>query len=380
MGACARSLVLLGLGLSTSACGFPDPTMVGGTEGSSSATDDDPGPASTTHAPPPDGTGPIADGGGSSSGRADSSSDGADETTGEPLLGAPYPILLAHGFFGFEQLADLEFVPYWHGVPAHLAALGHTVCVAEVDPFNDSTERGMQLLEQALACADATGHAKVNIIGHSQGGLDARVVAHLAPERIASVTTFATPHYGTPIADIALGLTPNEASALLVDWLVQTLGAPLWDEIGNQTSLGEALYQMSTPGIAEFNRTYLDAPGVLYTSVTGRTGLHDGDDDCQPSSPPPPVLVTAFEDTLDTTDPLLLVPETILSDGVFSQVPNDGLVRVADARWGEFLGCVPADHLDEVGQLLGDSPGFGNDWDHLAFYGDLVAYLRARDL
>jgi triacylglycerol lipase len=55
-------------------------------------------------------------------------------------------------------------------------------------------------------------------------------------------------------------------------------------------------------------------------------------------------------------------------------------VRVKDARWGEFLGCVPADHLDEVGQLLGDGPGLGNDWDYVAFYDDLVRFLRGEGL
>lgn len=369
-------VVVASLGLGAAGCGVPGVPVVGGTGTGEAGSSD--GGASSSGA---DVTGPVAEGGGSSEG---STGPLADDTgsgsTGEPLLGAPYPIVLAHGFFGFESLANLDFVPYWYGVPAHLEALGHTVCVGEVDPFNDSTERGEQLLQQAIECAAATGHAKVNIIGHSQGGLDARVVAHLAPELVASVTTVATPHHGTPIADIALGFTPNPGAAGLVDWLVQALGAPLWDEIGNETSLYEAMYQMSQPGITEFNATYVDAPGVLYTSVTGRTGLHDGGEACEPTSPPPPLLITAFEDTLDTTDSLFLLPEAILSDGIFSQQPNDALVRVVDARWGEFLGCVPADHLDEVGQLLDDSPGLGNDWLHLDFYGDLVAYLRARGM
>lgn len=371
-----RGAWTVGLGL-VLACGWePVPSSSSEGSGESSGSIE----TSTSGA---DVTGPVADGEGSSASTtgpvADATGD-SGSSTGEPLLGPPYPILLAHGFFGFENLANLDFVPYFHGVPEHLQALGHTVCIGEVDPFNDSTDRGEQLLAQAIECADATGHAKINIIGHSQGGLDARVVAHLAPELVASVTTVATPHHGTPIADIAVGLTPNPAAAALVDWLVQTLGAPLWDEVGNETSLYEALYQMSQPGIAEFNATYVDAPGVLYTSVTGRTGLHDGGEDCEPTSPPPPLLITTFEGSLDTTDTLFLIPEAILSDGIFSQRPNDALVRAADARWGEFLGCVPADHLDEVGQLLGDSPGLGNDWGHLDFYADLVAYLRARDL
>jgi triacylglycerol lipase len=354
-------------------CGVPAAPTADGDGTTFDASTSTAGSSSTA-----DQTGPVASADATSSSSSTTAPTSADDTTGDPLLGPPYPILLAHGFFGFEHLAGLEFVPYWYGVPEHLEALGHTVCVGEVDPFNDSTDRGEQLLEQAIACAAATGHAKVDILGHSQGGLDARVVAHLAPELVASVTTVATPHYGTPIADIAIGLTPNPAAAALVDWLVQTLGAPLWDELGNQTSLYEAMAQMSQPGIAEFNATYVDAPGVLYTSVTGRTGLHDGGDACDPTSPPPPLLIGAFEGTLDTTDTLFLIPEAILSEGIFSQEPNDALVRVTDARWGEFLGCVPADHLDEVGQLLGDGPGLGNDWDHLDFYADLVAYLRDR--
>ncbi|MCA9705853.1 MAG: alpha/beta fold hydrolase [Myxococcales bacterium] len=366
--------VLLGL----AACNAPD-APPGGATGTGSSTS----PGESTDAASADETGTGIGGEGTSSGSSADESSSGDQTTGEPLLGPPYPIVLAHGFFGFEELANLPFVPYWYDVREHLEALGHTVCVSEVDPFNDSTDRGTQLVAQALECADQTGHAKVNVIGHSQGGLDARVAASLAPDRIASVTTVATPHQGTPIADIALGLVASDGAAALVDWLVQTLGAPLWDEVGNETSLAEALYQMShdpVRGIDVFNATYPDAPGVLYTSVTGRTGLHSGGEDCEPDSPPPPLLISDWDDTLDTTDTLLLVPEAILSDGIFSQTPNDGLVRVVDARWGEFLGCVPADHLDEVGQLLGDSPGLGNGWDHLAFYADLVAYLRARDL
>ena len=42
---------------------------------------------------------------------------------------------------------------------------------------------------------------------------------------------------------------------------------------------------------------------------------------------------------------------------------HDGVVTVTSARHGTFLGCVPADHMDEVNQLVGDSPGLGNDFD-----------------
>ena len=39
---------------------------------------------------------------------------------------------------------------------------------------------------------------------------------------------------------------------------------------------------------------------------------------------------------------------------------------------------MPADHLDEIGQLFGDGPGVGNDWDYLKFYSLLIKYIRER--
>jgi len=46
---------------------------------------------------------------------------------------------------------------------------------------------------------------KVNVIGHSMGGIDARVaIARFgAAERVASLTTVASPHRGTPLADLS---------------------------------------------------------------------------------------------------------------------------------------------------------------------------------
>ena len=52
----------------------------------------------------------------------------------------------------------------------------------------------------------------------------------------------------------------------------------------------------------------------------------------------------------DVVDPLfgLFWPRIQEEEG-----PNDGLVSVESAKWGIFQGCVPADHIDEVG-LIGD--------------------------
>jgi triacylglycerol lipase len=292
-----------------------------------------------------------------------------------PGLGPPYPVVLAHGFFGFDDFAGAGFLDYFYEVKPALEADGETlIFVTEVDPFNDSTVRGAELAAEIEDILAMTGHAKVNIVGHSQGGLDARVVAHDRSDLVASVTTIATPHRGSQISDVVLGIVSDPRLRDLADELVRLIGAPLWDAAGEETSVVAGLRQFSTEGIAEFNATYTDRIDVEYYSITGVTALNWGSA-CEAAESPP--WVARYADDRDTVDPLLSVSEAILDGGLADPFPNDGLVRVVDARWGRFLGCVPADHLDEVGQLLGDSPGIGNDFDHTQLYVDLVRFLRA---
>ncbi len=314
----------------------------------------------------------TAGGSGPSTG-AWSNGSGAGGTGGEGPGGAPYPIVLAHGFFGFNDFAGAGFLSYFYGVKDDLAAHGETlVFTPAVDPFNDSTFRGAQLeaeIEQILA---DTGKRKVVIIGHSQGGLDARVVAHDRPDLVAAVITYATPHEGAPVADVVLKLLADPNWQNAADDLVQLIGAPLYDQVGNETSVTKPLHLFSQPGIAAFNQAYPDAPGVFYASIGGRSDMRFGGQACAPDVQQP--FVESLDGDRDPTDPLLWVSEAI-SDGDGSDV-NDGLVPAASARHGEFWGCVPADHIDEVGQIAGDSPGVGNPFDHKRFFRDLVLHVR----
>lgn len=312
-------------------------------------------------------------------GPADSggATDAPTADVGTPL-GPPYPVVLAHGFFGFEDFAGVSFITYFYGVKDHLAARGETlVFTPAVDPFNDSTARGLELLARVKEILAKTGHAKVNLVGHSQGGLDARVVAHERPDLVASVVTIGTPHGGAPVADIAAKLVTDDRFKDVVDALAKLVGGALWSAAGEKTSLIRGFLQFTKPAVADFAAAYPDAPGIPYYSFAGRTALHDGGKAC--AAPDAPPFVTKWNTTLDTTDPLLKIPESVTAGG-FANDPNDGLVRVVDAKHGTFLGCIPADHLDEMGHLLGDTPGVGNKWDHKQFYADVVAYLRAKGL
>ena len=288
--------------------------------------------------------------------------------------GPPYPIVLAHGIIGWDSFAGLEFATYFYGVKAHLEALGHVVETPAIDPLNDSTYRGKQLLAHVEALLARTGSAKVNLIAHSQGGLDARVVAALRPDLVASVVTLSTPHRGTLLADIALGLAPTPFGEAAVDELAKLLLGGLYAQVTDETSLTRALGDFTTTGSAAFNARYPDAPGVYYASVAGRSASHATDGDCRADDPQP--FTQRFDDTLDLLDIPLLGSALILSGGL-DNYASDGITRVRDARWGRFWGCVPADHFDEIGQILGDPPGLGNDWDHRSFYADVAAKLRA---
>lgn len=359
------------------ACGFLGLAAASGCGGAGQVTE-------TTSGDSGGGGGVITGAGGATAastgtgGAASTTSTGTSSSTEGSKLGPPYPVVLCHGFFGFDNLAGIEALPYFYNVPERLAEDGETlVFTPAVDPFNSSDFRSDQLIDiienDILA---ATGHEKVILIGHSQGGLDARAVASKRPDLVATVVTVATPHYGSPVADIALGLVEDPTASAILDALAQLLGGPIYDQVGEETSIAKALYLFSQPGIAEFNATYKDAQGVYYASITGRTDDSLGGQDCAADVTLP--WVDALKGEKDPTDPLFAIFETMLDGGFQGQVPNDGLVRAVDARWGEFWGCVPADHMDEVGQLVGDSPGLFNSYDHEEMFSEIVKHLRKK--
>lgn len=290
--------------------------------------------------------------------------------------GPPYPVVLAHGFAGFEHLADVDQMPYYFDVRTALRTDGEPIYVAEVDPFNDSTRRGKQLVERIEEIVASTPYEHVNIIGHSQGGLDARYAAHHRPTIVKSVVTIATPHQGTMVADIVLEIVEHELLRDIVDALVKLVGMPLYDEVGDKTSLFGALEQMSSPRMEAFNEEITDQPSVFYASITGRTGKRSGRHFCNRDGAPP--FLAKWHGERDPVDPVLSLTNDVLEGPGEPPRTNDGLVRVEHAKWGQFLGCIPADHLDEIGQLVGDDPGAGNDFDHIEFYRDLVDYLQRR--
>jgi triacylglycerol lipase len=289
-----------------------------------------------------------------------------------PVNGPPYPIVLAHGFFGFDKIGPLDY--FWNVRPT-LEAAGHKVAVASVDPFNTTYVRGKQLLAQVQDVLATTGATKVNIIAHSQGGFDARYVASFLPDRIGAIVTISTPHGGAEIADVLVGKAPGITVALMQAFFA-AVGRPFWGDVAKDPDLKACLDFLSTESVKDFNAKHPDQPTVSYYSIAGRSLLRKAGSAC--FAPKKPPFVSRWDTDVDPVNVLFSLTGVYLEGNPFDPKVNDGLIHVESAKHGTWLGCIPADHPDEIGQFFGASPGLGNSFDHLTFYRELAAWLVAQ--
>jgi triacylglycerol lipase len=277
-----------------------------------------------------------------------------------------YPIVLVHGFMGTAQS------PLWsfYKLADTLRADGHLVIEASLPPFDAPAARARVLATQIDAAIAA--HGKVNIIAHSQGGLDARYLIsslHYG-DRVASLTTISSPHAGTAIADKALGLLPGGLDPA-VNTALRALGVDVSDV--NVRAALTALAERNAPAFAAANP---DDARVYYQSwagVSSPTGVAGSVDlsVCDGK-------VLFDEGALDKLGTLM--PSLVWKVVGHGRVdPNDGLATVASAKHGVFRGCIPADHMDEVGQVQ-DTYDPATGWDHLRFYRNVAFELAARGL
>jgi len=252
-----------------------------------------------------------------------------------------YPIVLAHGMAGFDSLFGV--LDYWYGLEGALEDGGATVFVTEVSQFNTTQARGEQLLAQVQQILAITGKSKVNLIGHSHGGLDVRYVAAVRPDLVASVTSVGSPHKGAALADylranVSGGSFTESALAFFANSLGTVLG--LLTGSSNPQDAVAALDSLTSAALASFNATYpqgvpttscgsgaSSVGGVRYYSWSG-TGL--------------------LTNLLDVSDAPLALTSLVYPES------NDGLV----GRCSSHLGQVIRDnyfqnHLDEVNQVLG---------------------------
>lgn len=106
---------------------------------------------------------------------------------------------------------------YFYGVREQLEDYGCLIHVTEVNPIAGVESRGRELADQIVEYLEQHKDvSRVNLIGHSMGGLDARVAAHLLKNNeIASITTISSPHHGSELALIG---GPSEKVRPLINY------------------------------------------------------------------------------------------------------------------------------------------------------------------
>jgi len=141
----------------------------------------------------------------------------------------PHHVLLVPGFFGFANLGDFAYFGHVRDLLAEIGpGLGIDGEIRDLAtaPTASLSRRAALLAEGISGLLDEHG-GEVTIVGHSSGGLDARLVA--SPEvslptdadvsrcaaAVRAVVTVATPHYGTPMADFFNNLLGQQLLRLL---------------------------------------------------------------------------------------------------------------------------------------------------------------------
>ncbi len=290
---------------------------------------------------------------------------------------ARFPLVLAHGFNGSPENE-------WGVNPRIIDALrldGHKVYIARVSPFQSVEVRAQELADEVDRALAEFGSEKVNIIAHSMGGLDSRfLISSLGyDDRVAALVTISTPHHGTLVADAALGLIPELADGV-IDALARALARSFThEELANNSSLRAAFASLAESSLVSFNEAVPDAPSVYYQSWAGlsNVGRISSSQDEAACLADGGELHLSKNGKRDFMDLRLLAMAAIVAHGT-SLLPNDGMATVASARWGDFKGCVPADHYDEVGQIDDESMNKATGFDAAAFYETIAYDLAAR--
>lgn len=241
-----------------------------------------------------------------------------------PLDGS-IAFVFVHGFLGFDRIRFLRTeIGYFRALRRHLADFPFGMFFPALPPVGRIEQRA----ETLAACLAEIQAENLFLIGHSMGGLDCRyLISHLDPQkRVKYLATVATPHRGTPLAQCLLrgkGFLPWISRHLIMPGLVEL-----------------------TPWMCErFNQKVQDRPDVCYQSYAG----------CRPVHEMPPWFQHWSR---------------IIA---YWEGPNDSQVSVCSARWGEFKGCLRADHLELAGWNFSlPLKRFARPFDHVALYREIM--------
>jgi triacylglycerol lipase len=223
----------------------------------------------------------------------------------EVIAPTRYPLVMCHGIGG-----DKPLLPYWYQIKDDLEGLGVRCLLPKVPRYATVYDRSKVLEEKIKEYISVTGAEKVNLIGHSMGGLDSRhFITRMGGHRVvASLTTIGTPHRGSEWAELLVG---HLCDRLKMDKVFSKL-----------VGLDIGAYECVRPGFLEevFNPQTPNHPSVAYFSFAGE------------------------KKEMASMHPLYLPWRHVQK----VEGPNDGLVSVRSATWGNLVEVLDCDHAEQI--------------------------------
>ncbi|WP_415932110.1 esterase/lipase family protein [Zhenpiania hominis] len=262
-----------------------------------------------------------------------------------------YPIMLIHGI-GYQ---DNGSGGYWGRIPDVLRSHGAELWFGNQDAFGTIEHNAAQLKVSVENALRQSGAEKLNLIAHSKGGIEARyLISRLdMAERIASLTTMATPHRGIVSMD-----RMKKRARQVYDGLVALFNRMLTVDGGENNVSLKVYEQMTADYMQVFNMLVPDMKGVYYQSY-------------------------AFDMKNALSDPAMSIFYSFVRR---MEGPNDGLVSVESAKWGDFRGVYsgPGRHgishpvvVDSKKRKLSTRRRSGGILDITDLYWDIVCRLKS---
>ena len=256
-----------------------------------------------------------------------------------------YPIVLLHG----TGSRDREHISCWGRIPKALENQGAVVYFGNQDAWGTIEENAIVVKKNIDAVLSEADCGKVNIIALSKGGLEARYMIHKFDmgEKIASLTTISTPHYGSKTMDFLCNKQKYlmKLASVFVNRFYRWLG-------DKKPDFYRTCNQFTTAYSKQFNFEILDSDSTYYQSYAS--------------------LMKKSH-----SDMLLFFPHLVVKwfDG-----DCDGIVSVNSAKWGEFKGVITGNGIRGISHsdLRDLRRRDGSGTDIVGVYIDIVRDLKER--
>jgi triacylglycerol lipase len=348
---------------------------------------------------------------------------------------AVHRVYFVPGLFGFAKLAGYDYFNHMRlGIERRYAEAGIPVTCEDVPAPPTSSLRYRSRILASTVARTSINDGPIHLIGHSTGGLDSRLVlspsARLGVEpgqlwwrdRVSTVVSINTPHYGTPVAGYfttvsgtrvlyalslltVISLTLGEPSLAIFSRLLAGVGG-LDGLLGGDLKLVSritdgilrfvdkdgreeisqfldkvradqgALVQIMPEAMDLFNAATIEREGVRYGSIATAAPPPRSLRIARRLRSPYAMFTAAMFSTLyqlagqrpriypyaKPTARQLDLLKTGIEHGLDDSA-SDGIVPTLSMIWGELLWAGEADHLDVIGHFHDDGePRTHVDW------------------